>query len=74
MPDPVLEKEEKQDAFVLRLNGKILPWALVLFFIAVIARALLAEYRIHELERDRGDHENRIRVMEGTPRIPNEER
>lgn len=65
-------KEKQEDAFMLRLNGKILPWALVLFFIAVIARALLAEYRIHDLETDVRDHENRVRVMEGIPRAPDQ--
>lgn len=64
------EEKGKEDAFVLRLNGKILPWALVLFFVAVIARALLAEYRIHDLENDRLDHETRIRTIEGIPKPP----
>ncbi len=66
------EEKDKQDAFMLRLNGKILPWALVLFFVAVIARAILAEYRIHDLETDVRDHENRVRVMEGIPRAPDQ--
>ncbi len=65
------EDRDKQDAFVLRLNGKILPWALVLFFIAVIARALLAEYRLAVLEYGGTDQENRIRVLEDRPKLPN---
>ncbi len=65
------EDRDKQDAFVLRLNGKILPWALVLFFVAVIARALLAEYRLAVLEYSGTDRENRIRVLEERPKLPN---
>ncbi len=55
---------DKREAFLLRLNGRVVPWAIVVFLVVVVGRALVAEWRIQDLESDRRDHEERIRRME----------
>lgn len=70
---PIISKSKNsaaKEAFVLRLNGKIVPWVIVIFIVTVIGRALVAEYRLATLEAGSRDRENRIRVLEDRPSMP----
>ncbi len=67
------ENSAAREAFVLRLNGKIVPWVIVISIIIFVLRAGIAEFRLAQLEHTGKDRENRLRVLEDRPQLPKEQ-
>jgi hypothetical protein len=48
----------------MKVNGHNVPWAIVVFCIALIGNASVAYYKLDDLKKTSSDHEERIRDLE----------